>query len=363
MQNYLLIAALVILAAAGVVGFAISSRASRPHPPSSTAEPEASALIAPDPVARARADVERVGWHFVAVEGDAGQPGFLFTIGLWRTYRHPEVLLIVPSSDPMVLAKNLAAVGKAVSQGQRFEPGPSYPGLMGKHSAMFRPVHVSWYPLYLGTALGFYGPEDFPVIQQFWPDSNGRFPWQEGFDESLERHQPRLEEYEVGKARLPPGLAAEFSGLDEFDFSPEAVLVDPGKRDTEPWLASWRWLIGDDARLLGVTVMGDVFLQDPKGQVFWLDTGRANFERVAENEEQWRRMLPSHGPRWLHAKVLEQLRAAGIEPPPGQVFSWRLLPMLGGHLSPDNIDMVPPLVHLTASGRQAQAVASDQVMP
>ncbi|MCB1058569.1 MAG: DUF4262 domain-containing protein [Acidobacteria bacterium] len=356
MHNAWLVAVLVFVVTIGVVGFAISGRADRSGQPSSTAGPEATELDAQEPLEWAQSDVERFGWHIVAVEGGAGEPGYLFTIGLWRTYRHPEVLLIVPSSDPMVLAKNLHAVGQAVSRGQRFEPGTSYPGLMGKHPGMFRPIHVSWYPLYLETALGFYGSEAFPVIQQFWPDGNGRFPWQDGFDEGSAGLQPRLEEFEVGKANLPPRLAAEFSGLDGFDFRPETVLVDPGSSGTESSLAPWRWLIGEDTRLLGVTLMGDVFLQDPKGKIRWLDTGQGQVERVAENEEEWRRMLPSHGPRWLHAEVLEQLRAAGIELPPGQVFSWRLLPMLGGSLSPDNIDMVPPAVHLTASGRQAQAL-------
>jgi uncharacterized protein DUF4262 len=38
-------------------------------------------------------------------------------------------------------------------------------------------------------------PRPFPCLQLVWPDSDGRFPWQAGFDASLKKYQPLLKTF------------------------------------------------------------------------------------------------------------------------------------------------------------------------
>lgn len=45
---------------------------------------------------------------------------------------------------------------------------------------------------YFNVAKTFYGQADFKAVQLFWPDRSGKFPWEEGFDESFRRIQPDL---------------------------------------------------------------------------------------------------------------------------------------------------------------------------
>jgi hypothetical protein len=130
---------------------------------------------------QARRDVEQFGWHMVAVRGAGNAPGFLFTIGLWKTYHHPEMILFT-KGDPRAIAGRLDAVAKRVAAGEVFAAGKTYDGLFGRFAGSLRKVQNLWYPEFLGTAMGFYETVDFPVLQLFWPDGEGLFPWQSGFE-------------------------------------------------------------------------------------------------------------------------------------------------------------------------------------
>ena len=312
-------------------------------------------LAESDPVARAQADVQRFGWHFVAAAGESGEPGFIYTIGLWHSFHHAEILLVTPSGDPRELAGVVTRIGKQVASGQSFEEGKSYPGLFGDVPGSFRRVQLCWYPFYLGVALAFYDWKSVPCLQLYWPDKQGRFPWEDEFQDSLRLAQPRLDEFDVEKAILPPSIREEFETPEGFDSSPEVSFILFEQPIDPIFLADWRWLIGNDIEPFAITVMGDVFLRDASGGIFWLDTGRAELEQVAPSDAIFRQMLPSHGPRWLHAVVLGHFRELGHQLAAGAVYSWRQPLFLGGAESAENIDFVSALVHLSFLGRVADA--------
>jgi uncharacterized protein DUF4262 len=41
-------------------------------------------------------------------------------------------------------------------------------------------------------ALWFYEDDPFPLMQCFWPDKEGRFPWDDGCDDYVRNAQPLL---------------------------------------------------------------------------------------------------------------------------------------------------------------------------
>ena len=71
----------------------------------------------------------------------------------------------------------------------------------------FRRVAPKWLPVFLGNAAWHYETEEFPVLQAFWPDPTGHFPWQPGADQSWRGDQPCLHQTATLDA-LPEAMIA-----------------------------------------------------------------------------------------------------------------------------------------------------------
>ena len=137
------------------------------------------------------ATVRKYGWFQLRVVGDEKSPlSFSYTTGLWRTLEAPEILLC---SLPEKTAHNvLWDVFRYFKSGQRPQTGIPVSGIFGNADAVFLPVARKHYRTYMRTTRWFYGHEDFPCLQLFWPDTQGRFPWEAGFETKLEKDQPDL---------------------------------------------------------------------------------------------------------------------------------------------------------------------------
>src|SRR5262249_23768953 len=65
------------------------------------------------------------------------------------------------------------------------------------HRVGFRPVHPTQHELYLGFAMGYCRHigrlGELEAMQVFWPDSNGKFPFDVGCDSDVFCIQPRLD--------------------------------------------------------------------------------------------------------------------------------------------------------------------------
>ena len=308
---------------------------------------------------RAKQDVEAFGWHVVMVSG-GGDPGFLFTIGLWKTYGHPEIILFAPGEDPRGMAGRLQAVAQRVKAGETFDAEALYEGLFGAYPGTFRAVAQDWYPYFLGTAMAFYESYDFPAFQLFWSDQDGRFPWEPDFALALAPFQPLLHETATNLANLPPGVAAEVAESEELQtvsLSSDDLFIDLDEEAADALLEDWRWLVGSgEARVSHVTVFGDLFLQKEDGRIYRLETGRAFFEEVAEDTDGWAEQASVHGPRWFHLPVFLELRSLGMTLMEDQVYGWRHPPFLGGTEAADNVDMVSAPAHLSRLGKLAESV-------
>jgi hypothetical protein len=135
-------------------------------------------------------DVREYGWHAVGIEEDATGPPFTYSIGFRETYGHPEVLVI--GVDPHVGFGILANLADRIRDGDRFEPGRDYPGILENYPVRFCEVGQEFYHDYLGYARWFYEGDTFPALQCVLPDRDHHFPWDEGFSPGLQRRQPIL---------------------------------------------------------------------------------------------------------------------------------------------------------------------------
>jgi hypothetical protein len=125
--------------------------------------------------AQVHADIATYGWHVVKVLEDAEGPGFAFTIGLYRRFEHPELLVFGLPSDTMHRLLNVA--GEAVRSGRVYVAGPGYDDVLEAYACTFRPVPLKHYEAYLGYARWYYDGDAFPALQLVWPDREHRYPW------------------------------------------------------------------------------------------------------------------------------------------------------------------------------------------
>ncbi len=137
------------------------------------------------------AKVRKYGWFQLRVVGDEQSPlSFSYTTGFWRTLEAPEILLF---SLPEQTAHHvLWDVFRYFKSGQRPQTGVPVSNILGNADAVFLPVAKEHYRTYMRTTRWFHGHDDFPCVQLFWPDRQGLFPWEAGFEAKFEKDQPDL---------------------------------------------------------------------------------------------------------------------------------------------------------------------------
>jgi hypothetical protein len=134
------------------------------------------------------ADVEQFGWHLVGIEQDNEEPAFVYSVGLYQTFKHSEILVVGLSVDVMFGMVNW--LGEAVRRGKRFEDLDESGDVLDGHDVAFRSVEQRHYKEYVGCALWFYRGSDFPLLQCVWPDNCHRYPWHTDFPAALKWRQP-----------------------------------------------------------------------------------------------------------------------------------------------------------------------------
>ena len=135
-------------------------------------------------------DVVKYGWHVMRVLETPETPSWAYSVGLYKTFRHPEILVFGLDLDLMHYMIN--TIGEGVRQGKFFEVDGRYADLIEAYECTLKPVRTKWYPSFLGFASWFYYGAEYPVLQCFWPDFDGSYPWEPKFDRELSSAQPLL---------------------------------------------------------------------------------------------------------------------------------------------------------------------------
>lgn len=136
------------------------------------------------------ADIQQYGWHVVQILEDEVRPAFAFSIGLFQTFQHPEIIIF---GLPLEMARQvLNNIGQEIEQGKQYWPAAAHDDILEGYKCSFLAVDRKWYAEYLGYAIWFYKGEPFPVMQCVWPDKQHRYPWDSDFNEQLRERQPLL---------------------------------------------------------------------------------------------------------------------------------------------------------------------------
>jgi hypothetical protein len=135
-------------------------------------------------------NIQKFGWHCINVLGDEANEPFSYTIGLFQTYGHPELLIYGLPADLAHAILNIAA--DAAAKAKPFNLNEPTDEFIEGYSCVFVPVPLAEYPEHVGFAIWFYEGDKFPVQQIVWPFKSGYFPWHADVTDALRLMQPVL---------------------------------------------------------------------------------------------------------------------------------------------------------------------------
>ncbi len=118
--------------------------------------------------------VWKEGWSAVWVPGTVD---FAYTVGLWHSFRLPELAMFGLHGDDMQGWLNDCA--EHARAGGLPAAGEPFTGVIDGFPTQLRPVDESWRDAFFGTAHRFYLGRPVPFQQLVWPDAAGRWPWDE----------------------------------------------------------------------------------------------------------------------------------------------------------------------------------------
>lgn len=138
------------------------------------------------------AKIREHGWFRTTVFGDDKGPGFSFTTGFWVNANHPELIMF--STKDEIVRDVFWDLFRQVKDGRPLPIGERTDAVFANLPAYAFPVAKKHYADFLGWSRWFYGGDDFQCLQIVWPDRDGVFPWQSGFDHTFADDQPDLTE-------------------------------------------------------------------------------------------------------------------------------------------------------------------------
>ncbi|HEX7099363.1 MAG TPA: DUF4262 domain-containing protein [Acidimicrobiia bacterium] len=145
--------------------------------------------------------IRQYGWMVQYVNGgecgvsgcdqhhDPDVPAFAYTVGMFGL-GHPEFLVF--DLDPGVSAHLLNLLGERVREGEDFIPGTTVEVDLGKPvNLVFEEVPNPGEIVFSANRFYQRPPQvSVPVIQITYPDDQGRYPWDEGYDHTFRQPRP-----------------------------------------------------------------------------------------------------------------------------------------------------------------------------
>lgn len=137
-------------------------------------------------------DIKEYDCHLALLESDGYLPAFVYTIGLYEKFEHPEIIIFGLKTD--VMGHLLNGLTDEIRKGKKYNPNQKYSDLLESYQVQFLEVREENYADYLGYAGWYYkNTFDFPVLQMVWPDKERKWPWEIGFNENWKFKQPLLD--------------------------------------------------------------------------------------------------------------------------------------------------------------------------
>ena len=123
--------------------------------------------------------------------GDEAGPGFGYSIGIYKTLGHPEIIIIGLKLD--LIHSIINGIGEDIRSGKIFNTGSdTTEDMIEGFDCYFTTVEKKYFYGYVGYAKWYYKGTDFPLIQFVYPTVDGVYPWQREWPKEIQTHQPVL---------------------------------------------------------------------------------------------------------------------------------------------------------------------------
>jgi hypothetical protein len=132
----------------------------------------------------------------------------------------------------------------------------------------------------------------------------------------------------------------------------ESLIVKFNEKSAARLTESWTWLIGTGNVPIMISAIGDMFLKNKNGKVYWLDVGRGEFRQVADGLSDFVEKLENieQVNEWFMIQLTTALRDSKNKLKPGQVYSYNKLPIMGGDYVVDNFMPIDIEAHFGFTG-------------
>lgn len=131
------------------------------------------------------------------------------------------------------------------------------------------------------------------------------------------------------------------------------LTVSPNGVDLPGLLEEWRWLANESFEPVVISALGDLFLRDGEGRIYWLDVGWGELTEVAASGEEFKQLMtqPENANQWFVPQLIGDLLTSGKKLGPGECFSYIKPPVLGGEVDPGNFEPTDLQVHFSVLGQ------------
>src|SRR3984957_11439959 len=136
------------------------------------------------------ADIEKFGWHCMHILEEGELPPWTFTIGLYETWQHPELIIMGLARE--VAHRVLDIIARRIEENRPIDLNTTTDALLTEYSCCFVEVPKQNYFINVEFARWYYKGNNFPLYQIVWPSKEGHFPWNPNPTETFRRWQPVL---------------------------------------------------------------------------------------------------------------------------------------------------------------------------
>lgn len=118
-------------------------------------------------------------------------------------------------------------------------------------------------------------------------------------------------------------------------------LIDQAGHDWSGILAEWHWLLPSDLTVWMVNRFGDIIFVPADGTVHFLDIGAGTTKQLANSREDFYQQVDfgDNADNWLLISLTDKCVAAGLTLQPGQCYSFKVPPVLGGEYAVGNVEI------------------------
>ena len=141
-------------------------------------------------------NIRRFGWHSNSVGMDLDTAIFAYTVGFFRSFRHPELLVF--GLSPETSHGIFTAAAQLIARGHSLDTDTPNEELLAGRSCVAVDVPGKHYAEFATSACWYYDGSQFPMYQIVWPSDQGLYPWHPNATDAFIRAQPVLGQYSSG---------------------------------------------------------------------------------------------------------------------------------------------------------------------